>query len=72
MFITPKIPVPVMKLGQLKRILSKLSKENGDDAEIWLSCDEEGNEFLPMPAIPELSIGIDENPMRIVFFPDHR
>jgi len=22
-----------------------------DDFEIWLSCDEEGNEFLPMPAI---------------------
>jgi len=43
-----------------------------DDFEIWLSSDEEGNEFLPMPANPELSMAIDENSKRVVFFPSHR
>ena len=34
MFTVPNFPVPIMKLGQLRRILSKLADENGDDAEI--------------------------------------
>jgi hypothetical protein len=72
MFIIPNFPVPIMKLGQLRRILSKLANENANDVEIWLSCDEEGNEFLPMPANQDLSIDIDKNTMRIVFFPCHR
>jgi len=61
-----------MKLGSLRRILSDLVKELGCDSEVWLSCDEEGNEILPMPANQELSIGIDKDSMRIVFFPSHR
>jgi len=43
-----------------------------DDFEIWLSSDEEGNEFLPMPANPELSLAIDRDTKRVVFFPSHR
>jgi len=43
-----------------------------DDFEIWLSSDEEGNEFLPMPANPELSLGIDAGRKRVVLFPSHR
>ena len=43
-----------------------------DDFEIWLSSDEEGNEFLPMPANPQLSIGIDASRKRVVLFPSHR
>ncbi len=62
----------IMKLGNLRRILSELVKELGYDSEVWLSCDEEGNEFLPMLANQELSIGIDRDTMRIVFFPSHR
>ena len=61
-----------MKLGNLRGILSEIANEIGDDFEVWLSCDEEGNEFLPMPANEELSIGIDRDIMRIVFFPSHR
>jgi len=72
MYTVPNFPDPIMKLGQLRRILSELANEIGDNAEIWLSCDEEGNEFLPMPENQDLSIGIDKNPMRIVFFPCHR
>jgi len=61
-----------MKLGSLRRILSEIANEIGDNSEVWLSCDEEGNEFLPMPANEELSIGIDRDTMKIVLFPSHR
>jgi len=61
-----------MKLGSLRRILSELANEIGDNSEVWLSCDEEGNEILPMPENEKLSIGIDKENMRIVFFPSHR
>ena len=43
-----------------------------DDFEIWLSSDEEGNEFLPMRANPKLSLAIDADNKRVVFFPSHR
>ena len=43
-----------------------------DDFEIWLSSDEEGNEFLPMPADPESSLAIDASNKRVVLFPSHR
>ena len=43
-----------------------------DDFEIWLSSDEEGNEFLPMPANPELSLAIDASNKRVMLFPSHR
>jgi len=43
-----------------------------DDFEIWLSADEEGNEFLPMQADPKLSLAIDGDRKRVVFFPSHR
>ncbi|MBW8041943.1 MAG: hypothetical protein FVQ85_18350 [Planctomycetes bacterium] len=43
-----------------------------DDFEIWLSSDEEGNEFLPMPVNPELSLAINGSRKRVVFFPSHR
>jgi len=55
------------------RLLDVLA-ESGvqDDFEIWLSSDEEGNELLPMPANPELSMAIDASRKRVVFFPSHR
>ena len=61
-----------MNLEEFRRILTAISKEVGYNWEVWLSCDEEGNEFLPMSAKEELSIGIDEETMRIVLFPCHR
>jgi len=61
-----------MKLDKLKRVLIKLISEIGEDAEVWLSCDEEGNEYLPMLSNLELSIAIDKNGKRVVFFPSHR
>ena len=37
----------IMTVADLQKILAKLTKEVSDDFEIWLSCDEEGNEFYP-------------------------
>jgi hypothetical protein len=58
-----------MKLGDLRLLLSKLASEIGEDSEIWLSCDEEGNEFLPMSANPDLSVAFDNLCKRVVLFP---
>ena len=60
-----------MNLGNLRRILTEIAKEIGYNAEVWLSSDEEGNEFLPMSSKEELCIGIDTDNMRIIFFPSH-
>ena len=60
-----------MKLGTLRLLISKLVSEIGEDSEVWLSCDEEGNEFLPMSANPNLSVAFDKSTKRVVFFPMH-
>ena len=62
----------VMTVSSLRRKLEECKPETNDDFEIWLSSDEEGNEFLPMLRDSELSIGIDDNHKRLVFFPSHR
>lgn len=61
----------IMKLGDLRIILTGIVKELGYDLEVWLSCDEEGNEFLPMSANAQESIGIDTVMNRIILFPCH-
>jgi len=61
-----------MKLGTLRLLLSKLAFEIGDESEVWLSSDEEGNDFLPMSANPNLSVSYDNPSKRLVFFPMHR
>ena len=60
-----------MILVDLSKILREISKETGNNWEVWLSCDEEGNEFLPMSANEEYSIGIDTVMKRIILFPCH-
>ena len=61
-----------MKLDNLRLLLSKLVSEFGEDSEVWLSCDEEGNEFLPMSANTDLSVAFDNHTQRVIFFPMHR
>jgi hypothetical protein len=61
-----------MKLGDLIHILSDIVKELGCDSEVWLSCDEEGNEILPMPGTEELSLCVDRDTKTIILFPAHR
>ena len=38
----------VMTVDALKKLLSEFSNEISDDFQVWLSSDEEGNQFLPM------------------------
>ena len=62
----------IMNIAELKKLLSEISNEIGDDYQIWLSSDEEGNEFLPMSQSPELCLLIEKETKRIVLFPVHR
>ncbi len=58
----------VMTVALLKKLLNELS----DGYHVWLSSDEEGNEYLPMFENPELCLAIDKEAKRIIFFPSHR
>ena len=58
----------VMTVALLKKLLNEFS----DGYHVWLSSDEEGNEYLPMFENPELCLAIDKEAKRIIFFPSHR
>ncbi len=60
----------IMTVGLLKSILAEFKVQ--DDFEIWLSSDEEGNEYLPMHANPQWSLAVEEDDKRITLFPSHR
>jgi len=60
-----------MKLGALRLLLVELISEFGENSEVWLSSDEEGNGFLPMSSNPDLSVAYDNSVKRVVFFPVH-
>ena len=62
----------VMNIAELKKLLGKIGNEVGDDYQVWLSSDEEGNEFLPMFENPELCLAIEKKAKKIIFFPSHR
>ena len=62
----------IMTVASLKKLLDKYGNEVTDDFQVWLSSDEEGNEFLPMFENPELSLAIDPGEKRIILFPSHR
>ena len=62
----------IMTVASLKKLLEEYGNEITDDFQVWLSSDEEGNEFLPMYRNPELSLAIDPGHKRIVLFPSHR
>jgi hypothetical protein len=61
-----------MTVAGLKQLLQEFSNEVTEDFQVWLSCDEEGNEFLPMFRNPKLCLAIDSGHKRIVLFPAHR
>ena len=62
----------IMNVGSLKKFLDELANEVGDDYQVWLSSDEEGNEYLPMFENPKLCLAIDKEAKRIIFYPSHR
>jgi hypothetical protein len=61
-----------MNVAELRNLLSELKNEVADDYQVWMSSDEEGNEFLPMSQNPELCLAIDKDAKRIILFPLHR
>lgn len=62
----------IMTVASLKKLLEKIGNElSNDDYHVWLSSDEEGNEYLPMFENPELCLAIDKQAKRIIFFPSH-
>lgn len=62
----------IMTVASLKKLLDEFGNEIADDFQVWLSSDEEGNEYLPMFENPEFSLAIDKDAKRIVFYPSHR
>jgi len=62
----------VMTVASLNKLLNELKSEIGDDFQIWLSSDEEGNEFLPVFDDPQLCLAIEPQEKRIILFPSHR
>jgi len=61
-----------MNVGALKKLLNEIGSEICDDYHVWMSSDEEGNEFLPMLENTEFCLAIDKDEKRIIFFPSHR
>ena len=61
----------IMNVGALKKFLDEIENEVGDDYQVWLSSDEEGNEYLPMFENPELCLAIDKQAKKIIFYPSH-
>lgn len=62
----------IMTVASLKKLLNEIGDELSDDYHVWLSSDEEGNEYLPMFESQELCLAVDKKAKRIVFFPSHR
>ncbi len=62
----------IMNITALKELLSEIGNEVDDNYQVWLSSDEEGNEYLPMYENPELCLAIDKEAKRIIFYPSHR
>jgi len=61
----------VMNVAGLKKLLSGIGNGVGDDFQVWLSSDEEGNQILPMYENTRLCLEIESDEKRIIFFPSH-
>jgi hypothetical protein len=62
----------IMTVAGFKQLLREYGNEVTDNFQVWLSSDEEGNEFLPMLKNPELCLAIDPGQNRIILFSSHR
>ena len=60
-----------MKVSNLHGILAAILHKTKEDYQIWLSNDEEGNEITPMHRSMQISICIDDEGKRVIFFPQH-
>ncbi|HBG27912.1 MAG: hypothetical protein A2Y10_16455 [Planctomycetes bacterium GWF2_41_51] len=59
----------IMTVSQFRKILSEVENLNQGDFQIWLSSDEEGNNFSPMLKKTELSFGVDKKEKKTFLFP---
>jgi len=62
----------IMNVAAFKKLLSEIGNQVSDNYQVWLSSDEEGNEYLPMFESRELCLAVDKKAKRIIFFPSHR
>jgi len=62
----------IMTVASLKKLLDEFGNEIADDFQVWLSSDEEGNEFLPVFDNPRLCLAVEPDEKRIILFPSHR
>jgi hypothetical protein len=62
----------IMNIIALKKLLDEIGNEVSDDYQVWLSSDEEDNEFMPMLENTEFCLAIEKDEKRIIFFPSHR
>ena len=62
----------VMTVASLKQLLNELGNEISDDFQVWLSSDEEGDQFLPVYDNPRLCLAIEPEEKRIILFPSHQ
>ena len=63
---------PIMNIAAFRKLLSEIGNQVSDNYQVWLSSDEEGNEYLPMFESAELCLAVDKKAKRIIFFPSHR
>jgi hypothetical protein len=61
----------IMTIDSMRHFLHDLGNELLDQYQVWLSCDEEGNAFLPLLENPELSVSLDLENKRIILYPSH-
>ncbi len=61
----------VMTVASLQHFLKEFQETCLEQYQVWLSCDEEGNEYLPMSANPELSVSLDLENKRMILYPSH-
>jgi hypothetical protein len=62
----------IMTVASLKKLLNEVGDELSDSYHVWLSSDEEGNEYFPMFENPELCLAIDKEAKKVIFFPSHQ
>jgi len=61
----------IMNIASFKELLNDIGNEIGNDYQVWLSSDAEGNQLLPMSQTPELCLAVDKDEKRIILFPLH-
>lgn len=62
----------IMTVSALRKLLGESNNEIAGDFQVWLSSDEEGNEFLLMLENPRFSLAISPEQKRIILYPSHQ